>query len=76
MLIVLMKCLCTVELCKKFSAVTFCFCSDAIGDCVIAGDARWGGSFGVNIDFVARRCRVLTFLSMDEKNMTCFAKII
>ncbi len=32
------------------------FCSDCIGDSVIAADLRWGGSFGVNVDFVARRC--------------------
>ena len=29
--------------------------SDSIGDSVVAGDTRWGGSFGVNVDFVARR---------------------
>jgi hypothetical protein len=31
------------------------FYSDCIGDSVIAGDLRWGGSYGVNVDYVARR---------------------
>ena len=26
----------------------------AIGASVVVGDLRWGGSFGVNVDFVAR----------------------
>ena len=29
--------------------------SDCIGDSVVAGDTRWGGSYGVNVDYVARR---------------------
>ena len=31
------------------------FFRDSIGDGVVAGDVRWGGSFGVNVDYVARR---------------------
>ena len=29
-------------------------CSDSVGDNCITGDSRWAGSFGVNLDFVAR----------------------
>ena len=28
--------------------------SDSIGDSAIAGDTRWSGSYGVNVDFIAR----------------------
>ena len=29
-------------------------CRDSIGASVVVGDTRWGGTFGVNADFVAR----------------------
>jgi hypothetical protein len=36
-------------------------CSDSLGDSVVAGDLRWAGAFGVNVDFVARsHCSVVT----------------
>ena len=27
---------------------------DSLGDSSVAGDSRWAGSYGVNVDFVAR----------------------
>jgi hypothetical protein len=39
-----------------------------MGDCSIAGDLRWGGSFGVNVDFVARsHCSVEVIALEDIK---------
>ncbi len=30
------------------------YCRDTLGDGAVAGDKRWSGSFGVNVDYVAR----------------------
>jgi hypothetical protein len=39
---------------------------DSIGDSAIAGDLRWAGSYGVNVDFVARsHCAVEVILLED-----------
>jgi hypothetical protein len=39
---------------------------DSIGDSAISGDLRWAGSFGVNVDFVARsHCSVEIILVED-----------
>ena len=39
---------------------------DSVGASAIAGDLRWAGSFGVNIDFVARsHCSVEIILLED-----------
>ena len=39
---------------------------DAIGDCAVAGDLRWAGTFGVNVDFVARsHCSVAVIAVKD-----------
>jgi hypothetical protein len=45
----------------------FCLCGrDAYGESSIAGDKRWAGSYGVNIDFVARsHCAVEIILAED-----------
>ncbi len=41
---------------------------DSIGDSAIAGDLRWAGSYGVNVDFVAKsHCAVETILIEDMK---------
>jgi hypothetical protein len=41
---------------------------DSIGDSVIAGDLRWGGMYGVNVDFVARsHCSVAIIKLEDMK---------
>ena len=39
---------------------------DSIGDSAISGDLRWAGSYGVNVDFVARsHCAVEIILLED-----------
>jgi hypothetical protein len=39
----------------------YSLCRDSLGDSVVAGDLRWAGAFGVNVDFVARsHCSVVT----------------
>jgi hypothetical protein len=39
---------------------------DSIGDSAMSGDLRWAGSYGVNIDFVARsHCAVEIILIED-----------
>jgi hypothetical protein len=52
--------------------LTVGFCSrrlrgrDSIGDAAIAGDKRWSGAFGVNVDMVARsHCSVEMILLED-----------
>jgi hypothetical protein len=42
------------------------FCRDCIGDCVLAGDVRWAGTFGVNLDFVARSHCSVDFVATDD----------
>ncbi len=45
---------------------------DSIGDCVVAGDLRWAGTFGVNVDFVARsHCSVALITIDDIQVMVC-----
>ena len=42
------------------------WCRDSIGDSTIMGDHRWAGTFGVNVDFVARsHCSVEMILLED-----------
>ncbi len=39
---------------------------------MVAGDLRWAGTFGVNIDFVARsHCSVALITTEDIQVMTC-----
>ena len=46
---------------------------DSIGDCVLAGDKRWAGTFGVNVDFVARsHCSVAMIAVEDVQVFHCF----
>jgi hypothetical protein len=39
---------------------------DSLGDSAIAGDLRWAGSFGVNIDFVARSHCSVEFILIED----------
>ena len=41
-------------------------CRDSIGDSCISGDLRWGGSYGVNIDFVARTHCSVAFIKIED----------
>ena len=44
----------------------FFFYRDCIGDCSLAGDNRYAGSFGVNLDFVARCHCSVEFISVED----------
>jgi hypothetical protein len=39
---------------------------DCIGDCSLAGDPRWAGTYGVNLDFVARCHCSIEFISLED----------
>ncbi len=39
---------------------------DSIGDAAIAGDIRWAGSFGVNVDLVARSHCSVEMITLDD----------
>jgi hypothetical protein len=39
---------------------------DPVGDCAVAGDLRWAGTFGVNIDFVARTHCSVAHIAIDD----------
>jgi hypothetical protein len=43
---------------------------DPVGDCVVAGDLRWAGTFGVNIDFVARSHCSVAFITLEDIQVT------
>jgi hypothetical protein len=44
---------------------------DSFGDGAISGDRRWAGSYGVNVDFVARsHCAVEVILVEDMEVST------
>ncbi len=49
----------------------FIFCRDCIGDSSLAGDQRWAGTFGVNLDFVARSHCSIEFISIDDIKVCC-----
>jgi hypothetical protein len=62
---------------KLYSTVRYCpLCSlknclflelrDPIGDSAVAGDLRWAGSYGVNIDFVARSHCAVETITIEE----------
>jgi hypothetical protein len=42
------------------------FDRDCIGDCVLSSDLRWAGTFGVNLDFVARSHCSVEFISTED----------
>jgi hypothetical protein len=46
---------------------------DAIGDSALADDLRWAGTFGVNIDFVARTHCSVEFIPL-KKMQVCISK--
>ena len=39
---------------------------DSIGDSAMAGDSRWSGTYGVNIDFVARSHCAVEIIPIEE----------
>lgn len=39
---------------------------DSIGDSLVANDLRWGGTFGVNVDFVARSHTSVAFIRYES----------
>jgi hypothetical protein len=43
---------------------------DALGDSALADDLRWAGTFGVNIDFVARTHCSIEFIPL-KKMQVC-----
>jgi hypothetical protein len=43
-----------------------CYYRDCIGDSSLAGDQRWAGTFGVNLDFVARSHCSVEFISLEN----------
>ncbi len=49
------------------------YCRDCIGDSVLTGDLRWAGTFGVNLDFVARSHCSVEFISAEDMqvNLIC-----
>ncbi len=52
------------------------FCRDSIGDSAIAGDLRWAGSFGVNIDFVARSHCSVEFITIEDMQASFMLEIM
>jgi hypothetical protein len=54
------------------AAPASCLGRDSVGDCAVAGDHRWAGIFGVNVDFVARsHCSVALITVEDIQVMGC-----
>jgi hypothetical protein len=50
---------------------------DSFGDSSISGDLRWAGSYGVNIDFVARsHCAAEVILVEDMEVSACAISLI
>jgi hypothetical protein len=39
---------------------------DSFGDSAISGDLRWAGSYGVNVDFVARSHCAVEFILVED----------
>lgn len=39
--------------------------SDCIGDSALSGDLRWAGTYGVNLDFVARTHCSVEYISIE-----------
>ncbi len=50
---------------KDSQGLNLWLCRDCIGDCVLAGDFRWAGTFGVNLDFVARSHCSIEFIATE-----------
>jgi hypothetical protein len=48
--------------------VAFClfWIRDSFGDSAISGDLRWAGSYGVNVDFVARSHCAVEFILVED----------
>ena len=50
------------------------FCSDSVGGSTVVGDKRLTGTFGVNVDLVAKsHCSVELIMTEDILVMSCFA---
>jgi hypothetical protein len=45
--------------------------SDSIGDAAIAGDMRWAGAFGVNVDMVARSHCSVEMILLEDMMVRC-----
>ena len=45
---------------------------DPVGDCAVAGDLRWAGMFGVNVDFVARSHCSVALITIEDIQVTNF----
>ena len=50
-------------------------CRDCLGDSSLAGDLRWAGTYGVNLDFVARSHCSVQFISI-ESMQVCSTEMI
>ena len=48
------------------------FHRDCIGDCCVAGDLRWGGSFGVSVDLVALSHCAVQIITMEDLQVTLY----
>jgi hypothetical protein len=47
-----------------------------MGDSSLAGDARWSGSYGVNLDYVARSHCSVEFISIDDIQVNTSASML
>jgi len=47
---------------------------DSIGDCSLAGDKRWAGSYGVSVDFVARSHCSVEYISVEDVKVWIYWK--
>lgn len=47
---------------------------DCIGDSSLSGDLRWAGTFGVNLDFVARSHCSVEFISIEDMQASFLAR--
>jgi hypothetical protein len=54
------------EIFCQWFLLSLVFCRDCIGDSSLAGDQRWAGTFGVNLDFVARCHCSVEFISIED----------
>jgi hypothetical protein len=48
---------------------------DCIGDSAIAGDLRWAGTFGVNVDFVARCHCSVEYIANEDIEVLCMGSL-
>ena len=58
---------------QKLSVYFLLNCRDAFGESSIVGDKRWAGSYGVNIDFVARSHCSVEIIAIEDIQASVFA---